>query len=554
MRTNTPISTALVLAAVLAIPLSCGQPEEESPSPGTDSGGGANDGGAGAATDGSTSSGGSGGTSGTGGASGSGGSSGSAGSAGSSSTGGSGGSSGTSGAGGSGATGGSGGACAPVTPVTIDPWDQRLPSIGTDGVYPVSSGGHADEFLLSPSQTNAFGVRLDWGGTVVFFGLWGNGDSNVLDAIDTGRELQVALYDPARARQPCAHDASCEGSSASCGSGITFLGWNPVQGGDECNRGAPVLTHGAKGDGMEITVQPLQWNPDWDATTCTQSGCGGAGRPVDVQYRSQYRFITENVVEVSNEVISNETFSHAPTGQEFPTMYVANGQNGLDLPVLLDAAGSVVGVNTPGAVPGLFYQIFTSPGPWVSWQNTNRDYGVGLAMDQGTSQFSGWRGDGSAYAYFHNVRAQIVFGLPAGGTVRGISYLALGSFDTVQSELEGVLASRAPFGCIDAPVANQPVVYSPGQQVLVRGWTLDNRSVSSVHARIDGVEVATFSVDGHRPDVCLVYPGYPSCPTAGYEGHVPTDGLDACDHLLSIVSRDGDGNEQVIGERVLTRQ
>lgn len=446
-----------------------------------------------------------------------------------------------------------GGSCAPVVPsADVGAWDMRIASAGFGGITTGTSGGHSDVFLKSPTDYIRIGARLDWGGAVVFFGLSANPLSNVIDANDTGRELQLALYDPTRAMQGCAWNASCQVSPTACPTSITYLGWNPVQGGDECNHGAPVLSHGKVGDALEVVVQPLQWNPDWDKPDCSASDCAPQGTPVQVQYRMSFRFVSEHVVEVATEVTSQESFSHPATGQEFPTLYVAHGGSSApDLPVLLDAAGQTVSLSTPGN-DGFYYDNFTSPGPWVSWQNTASNYGVGIAMDQGVRAFQGWRGDGSTAPYFHNVRAQMTFGLSAGGMVRGISYLALGGFGTVKSELESVLSRRPPFGTLDVPAAGSTTTYTPGTPIQIAGWALDTAHVTQVDAQIDGVVVAQLPVNGSRPDVCTVYPMYEGCPSVGFSGGVPTDGLSGCPHLLRVVARDSDGNASVLGERVIS--
>jgi len=242
----------------------------------------------------------------------------------------------------------------------------RPKAAGFGGITEATVGTHKDVFLDSPTNYVRVGARLDWGGTIVFFGLAANAKSNVIDANDTGRELQLALYDPTRIRQGCAATASCATAIGSCAASITYLGWNPVQGGDECNRGAPVLSHGKVGDALELLIQPLQWNPDWDAPDCRTTACSGAGRPVDVTYRVRLRFVREHVVEVDTEVVSKETIAHPKTGQEWPTLYVANGAGGNpDLPLLLDAAGIAATIATP-ANDGFFVGNFTSPASWVA--------------------------------------------------------------------------------------------------------------------------------------------------------------------------------------------
>ncbi len=435
--------------------------------------------------------------------------------------------------------------CAPVAAAAdSDPWMTRAPGIGFGSIIETAP----DVYLQNPSGRLRLGVRRTWGGGVVFWGLSADPNSNTIDANDTGRLLQLAIYDPTRIRQGCAYNASCSAATMTCPASISYLGWNPVQGGDKCNRGAPVLSYGRKGDGLTIRVQPVQWNPDWDRADCTQTGCGTAARPVDVLYDMDYRFVREHVVEIAMQVTSNETFSHPDTAQEFPTLYVSHGAP--DLPLLLDAAGTPVALTTP-ANDGFFVGNFTSPGPWVTWQLPDRLYGVGLATDEGVADFQGWRGDGTTAPYFHNVRPQLAFALGAGQTVRGISYLALGSFTTVKAELEATLAARPPFGHLDAPAAGTTLSFAAGAPIDVAGWVLDTTAIGSVQVEIDGQPAATLATGTARPDVCAVYPAYRGCPQAGFAGQVPTTGLSACAHLLRVTASDGDGNSTVLGERVI---
>ncbi|MBK6849687.1 MAG: hypothetical protein IPG96_19850 [Proteobacteria bacterium] len=369
----------------------------------------------------------------------------------------------------------------------------------------------------------------------------------MIDANDNGRELQLAIYDPTRAAQGCAHNASCPASTA-CPGGLTHMGWDPVQGGDECGHGGKVLSHGQKGDALELVVQPMQWNPDWDQPSCVENPCPVAGRPVAVTYTFQLRYLTEHVVEVMSQVASQETIDHPSTEQEFPTLYVNHGNGGPDLELLLDAAGQAVTIATP-ANDGFFVGNFDSPAPWVTWQRSGQTYGVGLAMDQGIKAFQGWRGD-QTRTYFHNVRARISFGLGAGRTVRGLSYLALGDFATVKNELDGVFARRPPFGTLDVPAAGD-TPYAPGQPLRVAGWALDSATLGPVEVSVDGAVVATLPLTSVRPDVCAVYPGYAGCPAVGFSGPVTIAATGPCPHLLRVTARDAQGNATVLGERRL---
>ena len=91
----------------------------------------------------------------------------------------------------------------------VDPWLMRSTSSGFGGIETASSGGHQDVFLRSPgNHPNRPPARLGrYGGLLR---AERRPRSNVIDANDTGRELQIALYDPTRAMQPCAYNASCQ--------------------------------------------------------------------------------------------------------------------------------------------------------------------------------------------------------------------------------------------------------------------------------------------------------------------------------------------------------
>ncbi|MBK6531133.1 MAG: hypothetical protein IPF99_16420 [Deltaproteobacteria bacterium] len=437
----------------------------------------------------------------------------------------------------------------PAPPPDADPWASTgLATVGVPTTRMVASGAHRDLYLSGPSGVAEIAVRLDWGGSVVFFGQQGSPASNTIDANDTGRELQVALYDPQRQFQRCARDASCAGTNP-CGNSITYLGWDPVQGGDECNHGARVLRSGLEGDRMVVEVRPTQWNPDWDAPDCRRSACPPAAVEAGVTYTLGFRFVHSNVVEVSMEITSQESISHLPTEQEFPTLYVGHGGPSTDLPLLLDSAGTPITVNNP-ANDGFVYANFRSAGPWVTWQHRARDYGVGLSMDHAGQDFQAWEGSGTGAPYFHNVRPRQSFGIAAGATVRGRSYLTLGSFDTVRSLMDMVTRRRAPFGALDAPSAAS-TARALGGRFRVAGWALDNAALSSVLVRVDGVMATTLARTAARADVCAIYPNYPGCPRPGFDGEVTLPVRDGCTHAVEVIARDADGNETVLGRRLV---
>lgn len=415
-------------------------------------------------------------------------------------------------------------------------------------VETIKANGFTDDFLLQGDGQLKVGVRREWGASIVFYGFNkapGLNNTNVIDANDTGREVQIALYDPARAMQGCAWNASCQTNPAAiCANSITYLGWNPVQGGNECNIGSPIESIDEESGVLQAVVRPNHWNPDWQAEQCVTTGCSDPVKKAllsDVRYTQRLRFVQNNVVEIEMQVDNLSDMAHAATLQEFPTLYAAFGSAGLpNLNVLLDSAGQQIAIDQP-ANDGFFVKNFSSPGGWATLQNATKDYGVALYYENRLASFQGWQKAG----VFNNFRSQFSFGIPAKGTVRARAYLVLGSFATVKALIEGLDAKVPAFGALDSPVAEQQV----GSSVKVAGWALDNGGVTKVQARLDGKVLAELPLSVPRPDVCTAWPGYAMCTgPVGFDQTVllPAS-LGACGHLLEVVATDSHGNSRVIG-------
>ena len=431
------------------------------------------------------------------------------------------------------------------SPVPLAPLQAMIPAGSTETT---TAGGFTDDWLYDGTGLVKVGTRREWGSTIVFFGLAdgapGANDTNTIDANDTGREVQVALYDPAMSMQGCAFDASClTAPGAACPSSITYLGWNPVQGGNECNHGSGTESVKAAGGALEAEVRPLFWNPDWQLQGCGNGGCSDPAKSSllsDVRYDQRLRFVEPHVVEMQMTITNLSGLEHAPTNQEFPTLYAAFGKKGPDLRVLLTSEGTQVAIDQP-ANDGFFHKELTSPGGWVTLQNQTHDYGVGIYYENRMTAYQGWQKLG----VFNNVRAQFPFGLAANGVVRARAYLMLGSFETIAGLADKLDATLPPFGALDQPTADQAV----GGAVTVSGWVLDNKGVVLVEALVDGVAVGSLPVTVERPDVCQTWPGYGMCDKVGFSGTVDLSGATKCAHLLEIRAKDGDGNQRVI-ERV----
>ncbi len=414
------------------------------------------------------------------------------------------------------------------------------------------NGDFTDHYLFSPSNYLKVGIRENWGASIVFFGIAADAGSNVIDANDTGREVQVAFYDPPRSMQACAYDSSClTHPELICANSIRYLGWDPVQGGNRCNIGSPVESIEESVYEIKAAVRPLFWNPDWDKPTCDGDGCTDSvlkNRVSDVRYRQRLRFVHSHIVEMMMEVENLSDTSVQPTMQEFPTLYAAYGAHGLaNYKHILDSNGTEIAVDIP-ANDGFFYKNFDTPGSWAALQKDGLDYGVGIYYENRLTAYQAWQKDG----VFNNIRAQFVFGIPAHGTVRARAYLILGSFATIAEYATWLDTHLPPFGYLDAPAPDS--VHSGS--VTLAGWVLDNKGVTSLRADLadwegQPVRSVALSLDTDRPDVCAVYPGYAMCAgNEGFSGTLSLEGLaGGCSYLLQIVATDSDGNERYIARR-----
>lgn len=449
-------------------------------------------------------------------------------------------------------------ACPPLAPVEESP----LPvESAASELESTAVDGFSDDYVYNAAGTIKLGTRRDWGGAIVFFGLDdgtpGTNATNAIDGADTGREVQIALYDVDRWYQNCAWDATCGAtpSPTECPQQMTWLGWNPVQGGNRCNRGSGTDAVALAGGAITVTTTPLYWNPHWDRTDCNSDACRNPAvntRRSDVEVTQRARFVRPNVVELSYRVTNLADVYHAASMHEFPTMYAAFGRGGTpDLRRLFDSSGLEIAIDDhPPADAAFRYKNFTSPGGWVTLQNAAADYGVGLYYENGLDWYQAWQADDPK---FNNVRGLFSFAIPALGYVRARAYLILGSRDTVAAEAQWLDDHLPPFGSLDAPVADAAL----SGTVAVYGWALDNDGVSAVQLVIDGGAPIPLAYGGSRPDVCAVWPGYPRCPAAsvGFNGSFDAGALapSACGHVIEINAIDGKGNARVIARRRVYR-
>ena len=125
-----------------------------------------------------------------------------------------------------------------------------------------------------------------------------------------------------------------------------------------------------------------------------------------------------------------------------------------------------------------FYKNFTSTAPWVTLQNDNLTYGVGILYENGLLEYQGWQNRDMP---FNNVRSLIQFPIPAYSQIHARAYLMLGYFDTINGLATNLLNILPPFGSLDTPAHNGSTTEG---QLEIAGWALDNRGVASVQASL----------------------------------------------------------------------
>ncbi len=414
-------------------------------------------------------------------------------------------------------------------------------------------GGFHDEYIYHPTKPTKIGVRQEWGGSIIFWGQDngkpGMNSTNTIDANDTGREVQAAIYDLSRLRQWCAATASCwkDGvglnSGAFCSESNRHLGWNPVQGGNVCNIGSGVESVSNKDGILETVTVPLQWNPDWDngdPKACSVDICKDESKKnkrSDVRMTQRIRFINALTAEIYYRVDNIGELDHRANVQEFPTLYSAYGGHGLD------DYGTLMTANNKKVTPAS-NTVFKTEEPWVAFVNSSKGYGVGLLYENGVLEFSGEYHPKS----YNVVRSRVNFGLPKNGSVQTRVYLFLGAYDTIAEKVAEIQKRLPPFGSLDNPTGTESV----SGNVKISGWALDNKKVKKVVARIDETKEVELKYGEERPDVCLTWVGYANCKKTGFSGTFSFEGYtNQCKHLIEIIATDDDNNKRTIARRLV---
>lgn len=382
----------------------------------------------------------------------------------------------------------------------------------------------------SSGHTARIGLETAWGGSIVEVSLDSN---NFVNAHDTGREIQPALYDGAAQYDSC---AGCTG----------VFGWDPVMGGDRYDHGSPILAQQVAADYLYVKAQPLQWYPD-------DKG-GGPSTPVlaDAYFEQTVSAVAGAPLafKVHFTLTHFGTDQHFNVEQEFPAVYVNSAYATLiyyggNTPWKKDA---VTKISVPAA-PGT--PILYSAERWAASVDSNN---VGLSVFAPenysyavASWFPGSGGSGPTGDATYYQRPFSVATLGPGAIIEGDVYLIPGDYrgarDVVYGLHQLLPASDIfpPIINVDTPVANATI---SGNNVQISGWAFDNTTVSNVSIFVDGVFEGNAVYGSNRADVATVWPHAPA--QCGWIFSLDSTQLVNGAHTLTVHATDSANHEAIL--------
>ncbi len=107
---------------------------------------------------------------------------------------------------------------------------------------------------------------------------------------------------------------------------------------------------------------------------------------------------------------------------------------------------------------------------------------------------------------------------------------------------------QPPFGVIDSP-AESAVSDGP---LTIHGWALDDRGITSVEVRIDGIAVGNASLGFSRPDVQAAFPAYAGAGLSGYRLETNVSRLSSGTHQILLILVDTSGQSVPVGPRTFS--
>ena len=372
------------------------------------------------------------------------------------------------------------------------------------------------------------GLDTAWGGAIVEASLDG---TNFVNAHDTGREVQPALYDGAGHYDDC---AGCTG----------VFGWDPVLGGDQYGHGSPVLEQQILGDSLYVKSQPLQWYPD--------NKGGGPNQPVlaDAYFEQTVSAVSgaPMAFDVHFKLSYFGTDLRYAAQQEVPAVYVNSAYRTLvyyagTAPWTADGMSRI-------AVPQSGTSLLYAPEHWAASTDSN---GVGVSVfapsaypyEYGISFPGGGQGSKGDST---NYQRPLSFATFQPGTVlESDIYIVVGDVPSARAVIYGLhqtvpdLDVFPPLAMLNSPIANALI---SGANVQVSGWAFGNVAVSKVSVFVDNHYVGDASYGFDRADVSSLLPNAPV--DCGWSYALDSTQLINGAHTITVHVTDTSNNETIL--------
>ena len=358
------------------------------------------------------------------------------------------------------------------------------------------------------------GLDSAWGAAITEVSFNG---TNYVNAHDTGREVQPALYDGSQQYE-------CWDCTPS------VWGWDPVQAGDWHGHGSPVLQKKITATTLYTKTQPLEWDPD--------NKGGGANKPISTDTFFEQ---TVSVVSTSPPAFKVhyklEYFGsqlHSEARNKFPAVYtnVPFGRMTYYAGTKPWTSGPVTTRQATTSSRPLY-----SPEQWVAYLDRSMQgltvYVPGQFPWGGFILFAG-SGSGSTGEGTNYFSSGTGYGFAPGATLEGDIYLIPGSVVPARKLIYSLhrtlpaVDSFGPLGSLDNPTTGQTI----SGTAPVYGWLLEPNGKFVVNVLVDGKPFGAARYGVPRPDVRKAYPHAPL--GTGFEYSLDTSDLRNGKHTITL--------------------
>jgi len=374
------------------------------------------------------------------------------------------------------------------------------------------------------------GVDTRWGGAVTDVTYDG---ASLVNAHDTGREVQPAFYDGAD-QYPWPNIN-------------TTYGWDPVLAGDFDDNGTPIQAQQVTAQSLYTRSVPLQWY--------AESFGGSATMPVPSDLTVEQTITlapgTDIAFQIHYRLTHNGIDTHYNTSQEVPAVYV-----NAPYTTLLYYTGASPWTGAPmtqtpvpaAGQPGPGLSVYT-PEQWAALVDGS---GMGLAVyvpgqypRTGAAAFLDGSGPGPTANATVYMNGMTFLTFSPGSVIEGDIYLVPGQAASARSAIYSLHQSLptsdafTPMGSLDVPAPGATI---SGTSASIEGWAFDNVGMNSVEVYVDGILRGTATLGVSRPDVATAYP-HMAPDDSGWSYTLDTTALANGSHTIVAHMVDSHGNE-----------